>query len=84
MSIEEMLKFLGVRTQSKESIDLCYKMDLEAFNMMNDDKIKDNIIYYDSIYKLLLSELNYNKIDEKETIELRKIISKIPQDETDK
>ena len=84
MSIEEMLKFLGVRTQSKESIDLCYKMDLEAFNMMNDDKIKNNIVYYDSIYKLLLNELNYNKIDEKEAIELRKIISKIPTDETDK
>ena len=34
MTIEQMLKLLGVRTQSRESIDLCYQMDLEAINIM--------------------------------------------------
>ena len=56
MSIEEMLKFLGVRTQSRESIDLCYQMDLAAFSMMPADARADMAIYED-VYKNLLDEL---------------------------
>ena len=73
MTIEEMLKFLGVRTQSNASIDLCYKMDMEAFNMMKDNSnsfIKDKYVYT-CVYK-----------EEKE--EALKIINKIDLNEEDK
>ena len=40
MTVEEMIKLLGVKTQSDESIDLCYKMDLEAFHMLAKDENK--------------------------------------------
>lgn len=62
MSIEEMLKFLGVRTQSRESIDLCYQMDLAAFSMMPFDSRTDKDIY-EYVYKNLLDELGYQKLD---------------------
>ena len=62
MTIEEMLKFLGVRTQSRESIDLCYQMDLAAFSMMPVESRGDMQIYED-VYKNLLDELGYQKLD---------------------
>ncbi|MCR5113903.1 MAG: hypothetical protein K6A63_08205 [Acholeplasmatales bacterium] len=62
MSIEEMLKFLGVRTQSLESIDLCYQMDQEAFNMMGDVTANEKEVY-EAVYKTLLDELGYRQID---------------------
>ena len=63
MNIENMLDFLGVHTQSEESISLCYKMDLEAFKMMNDDKLNKELINYNAIYYVLLDELGYKKLD---------------------
>lgn len=86
MTIEEMLKFLGVRTQSNASIDLCYKMDMEAFNMMKDNSnsfIKDKYVYT-CVYNVLLDELNYKKLDKEEKEEALKIINKIDLNEEDK
>ena len=50
MNIENMLDFLGVHTQSEESISLCYKMDLEAFKMMNDNNLSKEISKYNAVY----------------------------------
>lgn len=86
MNVEEMLKFLGVRTQSKESIELCYIMDLEAFNMMSDNNndFENERIMYKAVYENLMNELGYRDIDQvtKETND--KIISIINTVEVDK
>jgi hypothetical protein len=83
MNIENMLDFLGVHTQSEESISLCYKMDLEAFKMMNDSNLDKEIIKYDAIYNYLLDELGYKKIDDKEKNNYFNIIKNIKLDEKD-
>lgn len=81
LTIEEMLKFLGVRTQSKESINLCYKMDMAAFDMMENPKknYSKERYTYSCVYNLLSHNLGYkvldpislkNAIDEVETISL--------------
>ena len=68
MNIEEMLKFLGVRTQSKESIELCFMMDIEAFNMMADDSndYGNERLIYKAVFDNLMDELGYKKINEEE------------------
>ncbi|MBO5542583.1 MAG: hypothetical protein J5936_04005 [Acholeplasmatales bacterium] len=83
MSIEEMLKFLGVRTQSRESIDLCYQMDLAAFSMMPADARADMAIYED-VYKNLLDELGYQKLDLNSKKRILNIISNYSFDEIDR
>lgn len=65
MSIEEMIKLLGVKTQSEESIDLCYKMDIVAFKMLENDENKSyqkEIDNYTNVYKYLKDKLNYKKL----------------------
>lgn len=86
MNVEEMLKFLGVRTQSKESIELCYIMDLEAFNMMSDDNndFEDERIMYKAVYENLMNELGYRDIDQDTKEANDKIISIINTEEVDK
>jgi len=86
MNVEEMLKFLGVRTQSKESIELCFMMDEQAFNMMSDEKndFKEERYIYKCVFKNLMDELNYKKIDENEKKEVLDVISKINTTEEDK
>ena len=82
-----MLLFLGVRTQSEESIRLCYMMDLEAFNMMEADNFKK---YYDvrynylCVYKNLLDELNYEILSQEEKDEVEEVCNLIDLDEEDK
>ena len=83
MSIEEMLKFLGVRTQSHESIDLCYQMDQEAFKMMGDVTSLDLEIY-EAVYLVLLDELGYKKIDIDAKRKLLDVISNYTSEEPDK
>ena len=83
MSIEEMLKFLGVRTQSRESIDLCYQMDLAAFSMMPADARADMAIYED-VYKNLLDELGYQKLDLNSKKRILDIISNYSFEEVDR
>ena len=83
MSIEEMLKFLGVRTQSRESIDLCYQMDLAAFSMMPADARADMAIYED-VYKNLLDELGYQKLDLNSNKRILDIISNYSFEEIDR
>ena len=83
MSIEEMLKFLGVRTQSRESIDLCYQMDLAAFSMMPADARADMAIYED-VYKNLLDELGYQKLDLNSKKRILNIISNYSFEEIDR
>lgn len=83
MSIEEMLKFLGVRTQSRESIDLCYQMDLAAFSMMPADARADMAIYED-VYKNLLDELGYQKLDLNSKKRILDIISNYSFEEIDR
>lgn len=63
MTKEEMLKFLGVKTQSKESIDLCYMMDMKAFDIMNDPSLKNDKMIYTCVYAYLLDELGYKELD---------------------
>lgn len=86
MTIEEMLNYLGVRTQSKESIDLCYKMDMEAFNMMTTDEndFSKERYKYNCVYYNLLDELNYKKLDEESKKSVLKEIEKIDITEEDK
>ncbi len=86
MNIEEMLKFLGVRTQSKESIELCFMMDEEAFNMMSDENndFKNERYIYSCVFKNLMDELDYKKLDEKEKKEVLAVVSKIDTKEEDK
>ena len=86
MNVEEMLKFLGVRTQSKESIELCYIMDLEAFNMMSDDNndFENERIMYKAVYENLMNELGYRDLDQSTKEVNDKIISIINTEEVDK
>ncbi|MBQ9899990.1 MAG: hypothetical protein IJM36_02545 [Acholeplasmatales bacterium] len=86
MNVEEMLKFLGVRTQSKESIELCYIMDLEAFNMMSDDNnnFENERIMYKAVYENLMNELGYRDLDQSTKEANDKIISIINTEEVDK
>ena len=83
MTIEEMLKFLGVRTQSRESIDLCYQMDLAAFSMMPVESRTDMSIYED-VYKNLLDELGYQKLDLNSKKRILDILSNYSFDEIDR
>ena len=83
MTIEEMLKFLGVRTQCRESIDLCYQMDLAAFSMMPADARADMAIYED-VYKNLLDELGYQKLDLNSKKRILDIISNYSFEEIDR
>ena len=83
MSIEEMLKFLGVRTQSRESIDLCYQMDLAAFSMMPQNSRNDMAIYED-VYKNLLDELGYQKLDLNSKKKILNVLSNYSFDEIDR
>lgn len=85
MTIEEMLKLLGVRTQSKESIEICYQMDLEAFNMMTTNENDYNIERkeYEAVYLNLLDEIGYKKIDDNKKKEVLEIIDNISYDEDD-
>ena len=86
MDLEEKLKFLGVRTQSKESIELCFMMDQEAFNMMSDDSntFENERIMYKAVYDNLMDELGYKKIDDKTREENERIINIIKTEEIDK
>ena len=86
MTIEEMLNYLGVRTQSEESIKLCYLMDMEAFNMMSDkdNNYKNERFIYTCIYKLLLDQLNYQKLDNDSLNNALEAVKSINLDEEDK
>ena len=87
MSIEEMLKVLGVRTQSKESIELCYQMDIEAFNMMAPDdelKFKKERYQFECVYKNLMDELGYKSVDKEDKRTLRAVVDSIDLEEDDK
>lgn len=86
MNIEEMLKFLGVRTQSKESIELCFMMDIEAFNMMADDSndYGNERLIYKAVFDNLMDELGYKKINEEEKKKCLEIIDRINTTEVDK
>ncbi len=86
MDVETMIKFLGVRTQSRESIDLCFQMDLEAFNMMDDSQTNysNEKFLYECIYKNLLDELGYEKLPIKEKTRILNVIDNISLDEEDK
>lgn len=83
MGIEEMLKFLGVRTQSRESIDLCYQMDLAAFSMMPFDARSDKDIY-EYVYKNLLDELGYQKLDLNTKKKIMDVLANYSFEEKDK
>lgn len=86
MNIEEMLKFLGVKTQSQESIELCYLMDMEAFNMMSSDNnnFKNERFLYTCVFQVLLDKLGYKKLDEDSLKNALNEISKINLEEEDK
>lgn len=86
MSIEEMLKFLGVKTQSEESIDLCYMMVKEAFNMMSKGRYDYSfeLAKYEAVYELLKDELGYIKLDQKHLMQYLEIVDKIDLKEEDK
>jgi hypothetical protein len=86
MDVETMLKILGVRTQSKESIELCFKMDIEAFNMMETNEISysNEKIVYECVYKTLLDELGYEKLSIDEKTRCFKVINEINLEEEDK
>lgn len=81
-----MLKVLGVRTQSKESIELCYKMDIEAFNMMetDDNNYSNEKFVYECVYKSLLDELDYEKLSTEEKVRCLKVVDSIDLNEEDK
>lgn len=87
MLVEELIKFLGVKTQSLDSIHLCYMVDLEAFNIMNNYNNKgyeNEKKLYDAVYKLLLNELNYSKISDEEKNQLLDFYNKNKPYEQDK
>ncbi len=86
MDVETMLKLLGVRTQSKESIELCFKMDIEAFNMMetSENNYSNEKFIYECIYKNLLDELGYDSLSRDEKIRCLKVIEDINLEEEDK
>lgn len=81
-----MLKVLGVRTQSKESIELCFKMDIEAFNMMatEDNNYSNEKYIYECVYKLLLDELDYEKLSTDEKARCLRVVDSIDLNEEDK
>ncbi len=81
-----MLKTLGVRTQSKESIDLCYKMDIEAFNMMETNEISyaNEKFIYECVYRNLLDELGYEKLKPEEKNRILNVVNEINTEEEDK
>ena len=82
-----MLLYLGVRTQTEESIRLCYMLDLEAFNMMeatSPKKFDEERYYYECVFKDLLDELGYEKVDSNVKEELEDTILLIDLDEEDK
>ena len=81
-----MLKTLGVRTQSKESIDLCYKMDIEAFNMMETNEISyaNEKFIYECVYRNLLDELGYEKLKYEEKNRILNVVNEINTEEEDK
>ena len=85
MSIEEMLKLLGVRTQSRESIDLCYQVDLEAFNMMSSTEydFETERKQYEAVYFVLLDEIGYQALDLDNKLKYLKIIDTINYKEED-
>ena len=86
MNIEAMLKYLGVRTQSKESIDLCYRMDIEAFNMMmtSTENYANEKYLYECVYKNLLDELGYKRLPIEEKTRCLSVLENINLNETDK
>ncbi|MGM9969113.1 MAG: hypothetical protein ACI35S_01815 [Anaeroplasma sp.] len=86
MDVEEMLKLLGVKTQSRESIELCWEMDLQAFNMMEtgDNQFRSERYIYTCVYQLLLDELKYKKLDFELKEEIKKEVDKIDLNEEDK
>lgn len=84
MTVEEMLKFLGVRTQSKESIELCYKMDLQAFKMMDDNSLKEERQLYFHCYHNLLDELGYVYLDEESKTAAVEALKDVKLNELDK
>ena len=86
MNIEEMLKFLGVRTQSKESIELCFMMDQEAFNMMSTDKnnYKEERFIYNCVFQNLMDEFGYKKLDDESKKVVLDTIKNIDTKEEDK
>ncbi len=87
MSVEEMLLYLGVRTQSEESIRLCYLMDMEAFSMMEDVSaynFYDEKRIYEVVYNLLLDYLDYQKLDSALKEEYEEIVAYLDLDEEDK
>lgn len=80
-----MLSYLGVKTQSLESIELCYMMDQEAFNMMEGSyNYYEERHNYENVYKLLLHKLGYKKLDDSEAEKLEEEVSYIDLDEPDK
>ncbi len=86
MELDEMLLYLGVRTQTEESIRLCYMLDMEAFNMMeaNNYKRYDEERYnYECVFKDLLDELGYEKLDslDKEAIEDTVLLINLDEDD---
>ena len=85
MTIEQMLKILGVRTQSRESIDLCYQMDLEAFNMMTTDEydFSKERKQFEAVYFNLLDEIGYQSIDENTKCKIEEIVNNIEFKEED-
>ena len=78
-----MPKTLGVRTQSKESIDLCYKMDIEAFNMMETNEISyaNEKFIYECVYRNLLDELGYEKLKPEEKNRILNVVNEINTEE---
>ena len=85
MTIEQMLKLLGVRTQSRESIDLCYQMDLEAFNMMstNEYDFSKERKQFEAVYFNLLDEIGYQSIDSNTKAKIVEIVDNIDYKEDD-
>ena len=82
-----MLLYLGVRTQSEESIRLCYMMDLEAFNMMEANHFKaytEERYNYECVFKNLLDALGYEKLSDSEKQEVEDACFLIDLDEADK
>ena len=85
LTTDEMLSYLGVKTQSQESIDLCYMMDQEAFNMMEGTyKYDEERKNYENVYRLLLHKLGYKPLSDEEADNLEEEVSYIDLDEEDK
>lgn len=87
MNLEEKLAYLGAKTQSEESIRLCYIMDLEAFSMMeavSTYRFLDERDNYELVFKSLLDELGYEKMNEAEKEEADEALMYLDLDEEDK